>query len=135
MKRYSSLDPISGGMILDYDVPAASYDESLTDKSHFIPTSEAVKRLASAPPLGHDVVRQIYDFPDGRDNGSAVPLSRTKGVDMAVLSTAIRLEQDSVNTAIAEAKDKARVRAEIDSMTLNPSVSSTSGQSSDSSGS
>ena len=55
MKRYETIDVINGSKIVDYELPVTEYTESLVDKSHFIPTQEAVKRLVNAPPLSADL--------------------------------------------------------------------------------
>ena len=54
MKRFDTISSLPDVMsIIDYDpMPDADYEPSLTDKSHFVPTSEAVKRLSASGEIG-----------------------------------------------------------------------------------
>lgn len=79
-----SVDPI------DYPLHTTFvFEPSCTDASFFVPTSEAVKRLASAPAMSRDMINSAYDFPDGKDNGMSSPITRKPGADIAVVSQSI----------------------------------------------
>lgn len=117
MIRYKSVVPLAGSVFVDYKAPTIVYSESLTDKSHFVPMSEAVKRLAQQPALGRDVIASIYDFADGRDTGMAVPLSRNKGVDMAELSVSIRNDEAAMLETIKADKQRKADQITLDKLT------------------
>ena len=120
MKRFESLILLGNNKVFEYSIPEDVFDESRTDRSHFVPTAEAVKRLAGAPPIGNDVVKTIYDFPDGVDNGATVPISRNKGVDLAVLSDSVRRQQAEFSSKLLaeaqDAKERAIIQKHIDSL-------------------
>lgn len=113
MKRYETIDWINGSKLIDYELPVIEYDESITDKSHFIPMAESVKRL-SVGPMSADTVATIYDFPDGKDNGMRVPLSRKKGIDIAEVSNEIRISQNKIKEQLQEGKKRADIAESVD---------------------
>lgn len=67
------------------------FTESVTDFSHFVPTSEAVRAL----PVG-DISLQHYQFPDGKDDGSPVPVALQRGRDIAEISEEVATSQVKV---------------------------------------
>ncbi|MEM1986748.1 MAG: hypothetical protein QXQ24_08430 [Nitrososphaeria archaeon] len=104
---------MNGSKLIDYELPVVEYDESLTDKSHFIPMAESVKRLAVGP-MSADIVATIYDFPDGKDTGMRVPLNRKKGVDIAEVSNEIRTSQNKIKEQLQEGKKRADIAKSVD---------------------
>ena len=101
MKRFISIGYF-GSSLVDYSIPKVSYDKSLTDRSHFVPSSEAIKRLSTMGALTASEVSQCYDFKDGRDNGMKVPVTRSKGVDIAELSQDIACAQKKLDKDIKD---------------------------------
>ena len=75
MKRWLTVNPFDGSETFDYTLPKKVWDESIVDKSHFIPVAEALKNLEGNSAAMHaDLTR--FDFPDGKDNGMVLPPSR-----------------------------------------------------------
>lgn len=79
----------------------------IVDDSSFIPISEAIKQLK-----GNNVsageIEQTYDFPNGRDNGMSIPLSRRTDVkDIAELSSGIMEQAEQLSTKLEKEKSKA----------------------------
>jgi hypothetical protein len=128
MKRYQTIDWINGSKIIDYNEPTTEYDDSLTDKTHFIPTQEAVKRLANQPPMSSDQINQSYDFPDGKDNGVTIPTGRKLGRDLAEISTEINNQNALIKDQLIEGKKKADLAMTIDNA-INSVATPTSNQS------
>ncbi|MEM1986735.1 MAG: hypothetical protein QXQ24_08365 [Nitrososphaeria archaeon] len=113
MKRYETIDWLNGSKLIDYELPVIEYDESITDKSHFIPMAESVKRL-SVGPMSADTIAMMYDYPDGKDNGMNVPIGRKKGVDIAEVSNEIRLSQNKIKQQLKEGKERADIAKSVD---------------------
>ena len=114
MKRYEKIDRLSGSRIIDYEIPKKEFDDSLTDKSHFIPMSESVKRIKGMAPISGDTIKQMYDFPNGRDNGSQLPVGRKIGHDIAELSTAIRQDSEYAKKELAKGAKNKKIADEVD---------------------
>lgn len=125
MKRYSTIDWINGADVIDYSLPVKEFDVSLTDKSHFIPMAESVKRLRGVAPLSADVVAMSYDFPDGKDTGNPVPSGRRKGIDIAELVVDVRKQSKIVVDGLVDGAKNASLAADVDA-SLNRSMSNTS---------
>ena len=47
MKRWLTVNPFDGSETFDYTLPKKEWDESIVDKSHFIPIAEALKKEQS----------------------------------------------------------------------------------------
>lgn len=90
------------------DVPLhRDFDKSVADFTQFVPTAESVRSL----PAG-DIGLQHYDFPDGKDDGRAVPLGRKRGIDIAELSESVVSQNTSVNESVETIKsDMADLKA------------------------
>lgn len=114
MKRYETIDVINGSKIVDYELPVIEYTESLVDKSHFIPTQEAVKRLVNAPPLSADIIETMYDYPNGHDTGMNIPIGRKPGADLAEISQDIVTKQNDINEKLKEGEKNYKIAQEID---------------------
>lgn len=98
MKRWITINPFDGSEVFDYTLPKKVWDDSIVDKSHFIPVAEALKNLEGNSSAMHaDLTR--FDFPDGKDNGMLIPPSRRPGADIAEV-------QEYVEMIDKSAKDK-----------------------------
>ena len=114
MRKYHTIDFGNGSERYDYTRPIKEFGESLTDKSHFVPASEAVKVLRGVAPLSRDVIARAYDFPDGKDSGVPVPASRVRGRDIAEISTAIHNESKKISEGLKTGADIVKAQNEID---------------------
>lgn len=93
---------------------AMKTDKSITDRSHFVPTSEAVKGL-NGRAFTSDVINSAYDFPDGVDNGMAIPMSRSNpGVDLSELSVAKNKAISDLDKSIKKASDHKKFSDKVD---------------------
>ena len=82
MKRWITINPFDGSETFDYELPKKVWDDSIVDRSHFIPVAEALKNLeGNAASMHADLTR--FDFKDGKDNGMSIPPSRRPGADIA----------------------------------------------------
>lgn len=120
MKRYITINAVVGSELFDYDIKYDIFDESVTDFSYFMPRSEAIKTITGN--LSSSDIDGSYDFPDGRDSGSKVPVSRQRGVDLAILSEELRRADKAVSDAVSDAKSEAKLKAKLASIGSNPSV-------------
>lgn len=108
----------------EFHLPSTPDSEYVVDDSNFVPMSEAVRQLVSGYGAGNKN-EQLYDFPDGKDNGSAVPFSRSAAFkDLAELSTELNAQNEKLGQALEEAKsmeefDK-KVKSDITSSTPSP---------------
>ncbi|QCS37161.1 hypothetical protein [Tortoise microvirus 62] len=84
------------------------WEPSETDPSYFVPTAEAVKTIDTAP-LSPSEIARFYDFKDGKDDGSPVPLSRKRGLDLADISEA----KNRAEAALKKAVDDAQLESDI----------------------
>lgn len=129
MTRFETINVISGSKTIDYELPSIEFDDSITDRSHFVPMSESVKRLKGMAPVSGDTIKMMYDFPDGKDTGNAVPSSRRKSIDIAELSNDIRNEISNISTELENASKKAKQAKEVNKIINFPSASSGSSDS------
>lgn len=76
-----------------------TYDavDSVVDKTKFIPESQVLMSVGSVD------TNAVYD-PPSTTLDTPVPLSRTRGLDPAVLSTHIHNEQKGIDSKISKAK-------------------------------
>ncbi|QCS36968.1 hypothetical protein [Tortoise microvirus 36] len=84
------------------------WEPSETDPSYFVPTAEAVKTINTAP-LSPSEIARFYDFKNGKDNGSPVPLSRKRGLDLADISEA----KNRAEAALKKTMDDAKLESDI----------------------
>ena len=107
MKRWITVNPFDGSETFDYDIPKKEWDDSIVDKSHFIPGAEALKNLEGNSAAMHaDLTR--FDFPDGKDNGMVLPPSRRPGADIAEVQEYVQMidksAKEKLQNAIEEQK-------------------------------
>ncbi|QCS37176.1 hypothetical protein [Tortoise microvirus 64] len=109
-------NPISSCKFGSIDIPTNypdtsddhKWEPSETDPSYFVPTAEAVKTINTSP-LSPSEIARFYDFKDGKDNGSPVPLSRKRGLDLADISEA----KNRAETALKKTIDDAKLESDI----------------------
>ena len=107
MKRWITINPFDGSETFDYTLPKKEWDDSIVDKSHFIPVAEALKNLEGNSAAMHaDLTR--FDFPDGKDNGMILPPSRRPGADISEVQEYIETIDNSAKTKMNEALERTR---------------------------
>lgn len=105
MKRWITVNPFDGSEIFDYSLPKKDWDESIVDKSHFIPIAEALKNLEGNSSAMHaDLTR--FDFPDGKDNGMVLPPSRRPGADITEVQEYVQMIDKSAKQKLSNAIEK-----------------------------
>lgn len=105
MKRWITVNPFDGSEVFDYDLPKKVWDDSIVDKSHFIPVAEALKNLEGNSASMHaDLTR--FDFPDGKDNGMTLPPSRRPGADISEIQEYVQMVDKSARQKLDEALEK-----------------------------
>lgn len=80
-----------------FDFSHASSGEYVVDDSHFVPMSEAIHQLGVNASASNNA--GLYDFPDGKDTGIPLPISRKKGVTLAEISMAINESNVKISDA------------------------------------
>lgn len=81
------------------------WDESIVDRSHFIPVAEALKNLEGNSAAMHaDLTR--FDFPDGKDNGMVLPPSRRPGADITEVQQYVEMIDKSAKQKMNDAIEK-----------------------------
>ena len=102
MKRWITINPFDGSQTFDYDLPKKVWDESIVDKSHFIPIAEALKNLEGNSASMHaDLTR--FDFPNGKDNGMVIPPSRRPGADLTEIQEYVEMIDKSAKEKLSDA--------------------------------
>lgn len=105
MKRWITVNPFDGSETFDYELSKKEWDDSIVDKSHFIPIAEALKNLEGNSAAMHaDLTR--FDFPDGRDNGMVLPPSRRPGADIAEVQDYVQLIDKSAKKKMDDAIER-----------------------------
>ncbi|AYQ58165.1 hypothetical protein [Microviridae sp.] len=86
MKRFKLIpNSLALNSVIDVEEPGENYDgvKTLADDSYFVPESAIVRQASK---LNATIPPNFYMFPDGKDDGRALPSSLKKGVDIAELS-------------------------------------------------
>lgn len=108
MLRYDTINTLGGvEQVHCVDTPqiVGSY---VVDDSSYIPLKEAVKNV-NAGSITPQMARTLYDFPNGKDDGSKVPVDRTHGFtgDIAEVAVVARESAQAVKDGFTEyLKDK-----------------------------
>lgn len=98
---------------IDVEIPIKEFDQSITDPTFFTPVGSLIRKLNSQDRIAMSRDPNLYDFPDGKDNGMEVPLHRRKGVDLAELSEENnRLRQDVVESLSKDATRRKKEQLE-----------------------
>lgn len=134
--RYNTISALPNVMKLhDYSFNTSSkFADSLADRTNFVPLSEQIKSLdksgrglSKAGDVGDS---RFYDFPDGKDTGISVPVSRRKGADLAEISVSVRKDSKKISDAVSAAaslhKDIDALKKVVDTKVSSESVSNTS---------
>lgn len=87
---------------IEVEVEVKEYDKSITDPTFYTPIGSLVRKLNSQDKIAMSRDPNLYDFPDGKDTGIELPLSRQKGVDIAELSQENIELTNSVKKALNE---------------------------------
>lgn len=107
MKRWITINPFDGSQTYDYELPKKVWDDSIVDRSHFIPVAEALKNLEGNSASMHaDLTR--FDFKDGKDNGMLIPPSRRPGADLTEVQEYAQKIDEAAKQKMAEAVEKQR---------------------------
>ena len=105
VQRFNTINTHSKLEVVEYELPQTQSSEFVVDDSNFIPMSEAVKQLGSNN-IGTDVKNNYYDFPDGKDTGISVPITRTKdGKDLAEISSDIMNKVNDMSNKLAAERE------------------------------
>lgn len=108
MKRYYTIDSISGSKTFDYKFREYEKGPYVCDRSRFIPVSELAKGVRNESIGATDLGR--YDFPDGKDDGRDVPIARRRP-ELAEMSVEVRRQQKEVADKIETAQKVAEFKA------------------------
>lgn len=109
MFRFKSINTLGSGDLVCTSDTSQIVGDYVVDDSAFVPLKEAVKNV-NAGAISPQMARTMYDFPDGKDDGSKVPVDRTHSFsgDIAEVATIARDSADSVREDFKEyLKDKA----------------------------
>lgn len=124
MKRYCKLRNIylEDDNTYDYTVYIKNeFGDSLVDKSHFVPISEALASLTPSDSMHVDENRN-YDFPDGKDDGRSIPLGRKPSErEITNMFTEATKGQASASQSISRAKKKISIAKEYADIAAQPS--------------
>lgn len=77
IKRIASCFVQDLAKVAIYKMPETPKTAYIVDDSSFVPISEALKQLQNVQPLNESKLDSFYDFPDGKDNGMSIPISRS----------------------------------------------------------
>ena len=76
------------------------WDDSITDTTFYTPVGSMVRKLNAQDKVSFLNDPTYYDFPDGKDTGATIPISRYPDTDMAELSQAVRRDSEQVEAEI-----------------------------------
>lgn len=113
--------------LVDYKLPETKKTPFIVDDSSFLPIAEALKNLQMAS-LTTAEKSVYYDFPDGKDDGSSVPVNRRHDVhDITEISAAI-IDEAKINAiklehAVNDYNNEV-AKQEFNKMNINNSVNS-----------
>lgn len=111
MTRFKTISFFPSDMtIVDVDADLCAskdFGDYVVDDSHFVPMSEAVKRVTGGT-LSEAEIKTMYDFPNGKDTGEKVPVDRTHRMmngDIAEMSVEYKNAQRQAKESIDQAKE------------------------------
>lgn len=111
MTRFKTISFFPSDMtIVDVDADLCAskdFGDYVVDDSHFVPMSEAVKRVTGGT-LSEAEIKTMYDFPNGKDTGEKVPIDRTHRMmngDIAEMSVEYKRAQKAAKESIDKAKE------------------------------
>lgn len=109
MLRYNTINTLGGVDFVHCDDVPQVVGAYVVDDSAFVPLKEAVKNVRSGA-ISPEVAKTLYDFPNGKDDGSKVPVDRTHNFtgDIAEVAQIARESAEAVKADFQEyLKDKA----------------------------
>lgn len=124
MKRYISVDIVIGSELFDYSLEHKKFGVSQADKSHFVPVTDLSQIVGN---MTDSEKSSYYDFPDGKDNGASVPLTR-KREDLAVLIAEGRKLKKEVDSELSDAIEAEKNRQVVDNLLKSSASSSDSSE-------
>lgn len=102
LKTINLEEPI---IVHDYELPKTPDSEYVVDDSNFVPIKEAIKQLNRIADPSIDDIAHSYDFPNGKDNGKAIPVTRTHNFgDIAELAVDINQQTEKMCKEIMKGK-------------------------------
>ena len=114
MKRFKTINFSEKLVTEEYKLPVTESTPFVVDDSQFIPMSEAIKQLSVNNSSGTSD-GLVYDFPNGKDDGRPIPISRSKDVrDIAEISTAIMEDVNNLADSMESARKANKKRAEFE---------------------
>lgn len=110
MKRIKTFSHNIGDQ--EYKEPVTPTTPYVVDDSSFIPIKEALKQLTHVNNDGSDN-SQYYDFPDGKDDGRDIPITRTSsGKDIAELSSDIADKIENISSEVQKVQEFQKFKKE-----------------------
>lgn len=114
MKRFKTINFVEKLELEDVELPKTPDSPYVVDDSCFIPMSEAIKQLSVNNSSGTSD-GLMYDFPNGKDDGRAIPISRCKDCrDIAEVSAAIMEDVNKVTESLESERKVAKKRADFE---------------------
>lgn len=105
----------------------------VVDDSCFCPMSEAIKQLGRINDPSSGQLVEVYDFPNGKDNGKQLPVTRRRDFhDIAEYSQEIKNETSKMNKEILkgqiEKAEKEAFKKELEAISVSSKGSETTGE-------
>lgn len=124
MKRYTKLRNVYFEDDNTYDETVyikKKFGDSLVDKSHFVPISEALASLTPSDSM-HIEENRNYDFPDGKDDGRSIPLGRKPSErEITNVFNEASKGQSAASQAVSRGKKKLSIVKEYTDIAAQPS--------------
>lgn len=115
MKRYATISQFSDNKLVDYYYSEKFNNPFIVDDSVFVPMAEAVKQLSKTSEITEQQIRENYDFPDGKDTGMEIPITRQHGIaDITEISSAIMEKTEKLVEAEQKAKKRAKAQSDFE---------------------
>lgn len=105
MERLKTVNLEENIIVHDYELPKTPNSEYVVDDSNFVPIKEAIKQLNRIADPSMDDIAQSYDFPNGKDTGKPIPVTRTHNFgDIAELAVEVNQQTDKMRKEIMQGK-------------------------------
>lgn len=112
VSRLSSIPNIfNNPHFIDLAVPPTVVEDSLADFSSFSPDASVVSAAKGTPNSPHS-----FMFPDGKDDGSAIPVALRKGVDLAEITEATRKAEKDLKESVEKAVEKTAQKKAVEDL-------------------
>lgn len=114
MKRLNTINLTTGSKVVDYKLPTTPKSPYVVDDSCFVPMAEAIKQLKTNQ-ISASEIETCYDFPNGRDTGKEIPVTRKHGYsDITEISQAIMEDTARTVEEIEKGRAKKRYQDKLD---------------------